>query len=277
MEWEIRPGKGWSGSLSEIFSFRYLLKSLVRKDLVLNYQQTLLGPLWILLQPVLTMFVYLLVFGRIIGIPSAPGVPPLLFYFSGIILWNFFSDTLLSGSSTFRDHVHLFSKVYFPRIIMPLTVMLTQLFRLGVQLVLLMVLLTYYGFTSDFTLSLSPERLYIIPALLLITSIGFSTGLLFSIATARYRDLMNFLHVGIRLLMFLTPVLFPASVVPSDYQWLVSINPLSPAFEMFRIACLGSGVVEGWQVLYTGIFTLVLLFLSLYGFNRFGPKLIDIV
>ena len=276
MEWEIRPGRGWNGSLSELYGFRYLVKSLVRKDLVLNYQQTLLGPIWILLQPVLTMFVYLVVFGRIIGIPSAAGVPPVLFYFSGIILWNYFSDTLLTGSSTFRDHVHLFSKVYFPRIIMPLTVMLTQLFRLGVQLLLLIILIIYYMVTSRFDLPMEPERFLFIPAILLVSMISFSTGLLFSLATARYRDLMNFLHVGIRLLMFLTPVLFTASLVPSSYEWLLSVNPLTPAFEMFRIAFLDSGEV-GWELVYSTGFATVLLIISLYSFNRFGPKLIDIV
>ena len=276
-DWQIGSKPGWDLGLDHLVSYRHLLGSLVRREFLLNYQQTVLGPLWILFQPILTLITYVLVFGKFIGIPTGAHIPPVLFYFSGIVLWNFFNDTFGGTSNTFRDNFHIFSKVYFPRIIMPLSVITTHFLRLLIQVVLLTLMIVYYVLFRDYTIQAGFNILLIPVAILLTGLISFSLGLIFSVLTAKYRDISNLVFIGIRLLMFVTPVIYPISAIPEKLRWIVNLNPLTPLFELFRLGLLGEGTVTPSLLLYSIGFTALSLLVSIYIFNRQGRKLIDVV
>jgi len=276
-DWEIQAQPKIRWSPRDILAYRHLLANLVRREFLLNYQQTVLGPIWILFQPLLTLVTYVLVFGKLIGIPTGEHLPPVLFYFSGIVLWNFFNDSFVGTSNTFRDNIQIFSKVYFPRIIMPLSVLFTHFFRLIVQLLLLFLMIVYYITFRDFHVPLGFQFLLIPLAIVLTGMISFTLGLFFSVLTAKYRDISNLVYVGIRLLMFVTPVIYPLSAVQEKLRWVVNINPLTPVFELFRKGLYGQGTVEPLQLLYCILFAIVTLFGSLYLFTRQGSKLIDVV
>jgi lipopolysaccharide transport system permease protein len=258
-------------------SYRHLLASLVKREFLLNYQQTVLGPLWILLQPILTLIIYVMVFGKFIGIPIGDNLPPVLFYFSGIVLWNFFNDSFSGTSNTFRDNIHIFSKVYFPRIIMPLSQIGTHLFRMFIQLVLLALMIVYYSMFTTFQFEFTWLTLMIPVAIFFVGLISFSMGLMFSVLTAKYRDLGNLVFVGIRLLMFVTPVIYPLATVKESLRWIVNINPLTPLFELFKLGLLGEGTVSMYQFIYSVIFAAAAFWVAIILFQRQGSKLIDYV
>ncbi|HEU4633239.1 MAG TPA: ABC transporter permease [Flavisolibacter sp.] len=276
-DWEISSKPKWTWNIRPLLSYRHLLGNLVKREFLLNYQQTILGPVWILFQPMLTLIVYVLVFGKLLSIPTGNHLPPVLFYFSGIVLWNFFNDSFGGTSNTFRDNIHTFSKVYFPRIIMPLSLTITHLFRLFIQLLLLILLVVYYILFADFSMQWSAALLAIPVAVLLTGMFSFSLGLIFSVLTAKYRDMANLVFIGIRLLMFVTPVFYSLSSVKEDLRWIISLNPLVPFFELFRLGLFGEGIVVLPQILYSILFTVLSLFTALYLFNKQGNKLMDIV
>jgi len=276
-EWEINSKTSYRGApLLELWSYRHLLASFVRRDFLINYQQTILGPLWMLLQPTLTLFTYVLVFGRLVGL-STGTLPSVLFYFSGIILWNFFNDCFSGTSSTFRDNAHIFSKVYFPRLIVPASVMCTQLIRFGIQLFLLLLMVWYFVQFKDFNPAPNAWFFAFPVAVLAVGAISLGMGLTLSVITAKYRDLAGFVSLGIRLLMFGTPVIYPVTSLPENVRWIVQLNPLTPLFELFRLSLLGEGVVSYNQLAYSFLFTVVLLTGALLLFNKKGDNLIDIV
>jgi lipopolysaccharide transport system permease protein len=276
-DWEIKEKTSWLGSsLAEFWSYRHLLVGLVRRDFLMGYQQTVLGPLWVLLQPILTLITYVLVFGKVVGI-STGTVPPVLFYLAGIVLWNLFNDAFTGTSATFSDNAHIFSKVYFPRLLMPLARLVGYLISFGIQFGFLLLILAYYWlFTSWATPSLFGLPLALLVILLVsIQSLGL--GLLFSVLTGKYRDIRFFVGLGTRLLLFLTPVIYPVQHVAPKWRWLLELNPLTPLFELFRWSLLGQGTVTLGQVLYSLVFTLGLFVVALLTFNKQGDKLMDVV
>jgi lipopolysaccharide transport system permease protein len=276
-DWEIgSKTSDWGWSMKELLAYRHLLVSLVKREFLLNYQQTVLGPLWVVFQPLLTLLTYVLVFQKLIGI-SIGSLPPVLFYFSGILLWSFFIESFERTSNTFRDHIHLFSKVYFPRIIMPLSLLSTSFLRCMIQLGLLLLILLYFYLFRGFHPGLSYARLGFPVAILIVGMLSLGLGLIFSILTAKYRDIGNLVSVCIRLLMFISPVFYPLSSVKSDFRWVVELNPLTPLFELFRLGLLGEGTVVPSQLAYSIIFTVVTLSIALVTFNKAGNKLIDVV
>lgn len=276
-EWEITSkSKSWDGNFKNLLAYRHLFFNLVRKDFLLNYQQTVLGPAWILFQPLLTLVTYVFVFGKLIGVPVG-NLPPTLFYFSGIILWSFFNDSFNLTSRTFRDNIHLFSKVYFPRIIIPLSVISTQLFRLFIQLVLLAFVILYYIYFKDFHVTYTKMLLGFPLAVLLVAMFSLSIGLIFSVLTAKYRDLSNVVDLCVRLLIFITPVFYPLSAVKPSLRWVVSLNPLTPLFELFRLSLLGSGVVSFSKLAYSAVIIMLAFITAILLFNKQGSKLIDVV
>ncbi|WP_187264259.1 ABC transporter permease [Pontibacter beigongshangensis] len=276
-KWEI-SGKTsyWGWNLKELWGYRHLLRSLVRRDFLLNYQQTVLGPIWILIQPIMTLVTYVIVFGKMVGIGTG-SIPPVLFYFSGIVLWNFFNDSFTGTSFTFKENAHIFSKVYFPRIVMPLSVISTHFLRFLMQLVLLVLLMVYYWLFLDSGLLFSFGMFAVPVIIFLVGVIGLSLGLFFSVVTAKYRDLMNVVSLGVRLFMFVTPVIYPVSTVPENVRWMVELNPLTPLFELFRFTLLGEGHVTGYGLIYSVSFAALALLGSTLLFNKQGDKLIDIV
>ena len=277
-DWEINARKSnWNWDLKSLLSYRHLLFRMVRKEFLVNYQQTVLGPIWIFVQPLLTLLTYVLVFGKLIRVPTAPGSPPVLFYLCGIVLWNFFNEGFLLISRTFRENIHIFSKVYFPRIIIPLSVLATQFLRFVIQIVLLFLLLLYFFWFENYRPAFSMAIWYLPISILGCAMLSLGTGLIFSVLTGKYRDIINIVEVGVRLLFFVTPVVYPLSIIPNNMHWLVKLNPLTAFFESFRLAILGSGQVTGFELAYSFLIAMMILIFSVYIFNREGSRLIDIV
>ena len=276
-DWEIRKETTWLGaSFKELYAYKDLMFRLVRKDFLTSYQQTLLGPLWVLLQPILTVIIYVLVFYKVLGV-TTHGVPPFLYYLIGITLWNLFSDVFINTASTFSHNEHIFSKVYFPRIIVPISVMVVHSTRFLIQMVLLVIVLFYYYFRGMVDLHIS-GALWAIPAIFLTALIGLGAGLIFSILTAKYRDLLSMINLMIRLLMFVCPIFYSMRDVTSETaKILVSLNPLSAPFEMFRFAFIGQGEISLLYIGYSFAVMLILLTSGMLFFNKMGDKLIDVI
>ncbi|HEX2683266.1 MAG TPA: ABC transporter permease [Ferruginibacter sp.] len=275
-DWQIKPRSKWLElNVRELFAYKDLLLRLVRRDFLMLYQQTLLGPAWIILQPLLTVLTYILIFDKVMGI-STSGVPPFLFYLTGITLWNLFSDIFTGTASIFITNSNIFSKVYFPRLIVPLSTTLLHFMRLGIQLLLLIAVILFYHFSGRFQVNAAYWVLSIVP-MVLAGGLGLACGLIFSVLTARYRDLMNLLHIIVRLLMFVCPIFFSLSLVPVKYQWIININPLTPLFELFRYAFIGQGQFTAMQLLYSAGVTLVLLAGGTILFNKKADALLDVV
>jgi len=274
-EWEIGSKTSWLGaSFKELLSYKDLLFRLVRKDILMQHQQTLLGPIWVLLQPLLTVFTFVVVFNKVLQIPTA-GIPPLLYYLSGITLWNFFSEIFLGTSTTFTKNAHVFGKVYFPRIIVPFSAMLLNYFQFLIQFIFLMIALAYYYFTGQVTVHLL-NLFLCLPVLIIVSGIALGAGLIFSVLTAKYRDLSSFLPIVVRLLMFLCPVFYSLEHVPQNVRWIVDINPLTAQFKMFRYALVGIGEFTIPQLLYSALSMILLMVAGLLLFNKKGDGLIDV-
>ena len=274
-EWEITRKTPWFGAdFKELYSFRDLLVRLVRKEFLMYYQQTLLGPLWMVIHPILTVLTYVLIFDKVIGLETQ-GVPPFLFYLTGITLWSLFSDIFLGTSGTFSNNAHIFSKVYFPRIIAPIAILLLHILRFLIQLVLLIIVLVWYYFTGKY----QPDGNWLlsIPVIIMTAGTAFGAGLIFSVITPMYRDLINLQQLLVRLLMFLCPIFYALAMVPGDKKWLVSLNPLSSFFEVFRYAFIGKGTVSLHELTYSAIWMVVLVTVGILIFNKRGDKLMDVI
>jgi len=274
-EWEITKRTPWFGAdFKELYSFRDLLFRLVRKEFLMYYQQTLLGPLWMVIQPILTVFTYVLIFDKVIGLETQ-GVPPFLFYLTGITLWSLFSDIFLGTSGTFTQNANIFSKVYFPRIIAPVAILLLHLIRFLIQLLLLSVVLAWYYFTGRY----QPDGNWLlsVPVIIMTAGTAFGAGLIFSVISARYRDLMNLQQLLVRLLMFLCPIFYSLAMVPGDKKWLVSLNPLSSFFEVFRYAFIGKGTASMNELVYSAVWMVALVAVGILLFNKRGDQLMDVI
>jgi lipopolysaccharide transport system permease protein len=276
-QWEIKPETSWLDiNFKELWSYRHLLLRLIRRDFLTLYQQTLLGPLWVVIQPLMTVFMYVLIFDRVVGIPIN-NVPPLLFYLAGIVVWNLFAETFGSTAFTFTSNATLFSKVYFPRLVVPLSVCASHVIRFLIQFLLFLLFFLYHLFKG----TIQPEVveiLIVFPFTILITSfmaLGFGLG--FAVFIAKYRDVGNLLNLAIRLLLFATPILYPFSFVPPELQKIMLLNPLVPVVELFRHAFLGYGAVSPEQIAYAIISTVVVFLGGTILFNKMGAKLIDVV
>ncbi len=275
-EWEIKPGTSWWNiSLIELYSYKDLLLQLARKDFLGLYKQTLLGPFWALLQPLLTVLTFVLVFNNVIGI-STGSVPPFLFNLIGITLWNLFSEIFLQTSKTFSQNADIFSKVYFPRIIVALSTLWLQLLLFGVQLLLLIATYIFFLIKGEVDFDLG-RFLLIFPVIAITTGIGFGGGLIFSVLTAKYRDLLSLIQLIVRLLMFICPVFYTLSMVPEKMLWVININPLSSLFEYFRFAFLGMGSIDILLLLYSTIFMVAIVCFGIMLFNKMSDNLIDVL
>jgi lipopolysaccharide transport system permease protein len=248
----------------------------VRRDIVTMYKQTILGPLWYFIQPLLTTLVFTVIFGKVAKIPT-DGLPPLLFYLAGVTAWNYFSDSFKNTSDTFKKNENIFGKVYFPRIVMPLSIVISGLLKFGIQLVLFIGFIVYY---MAIGVDMQPvwPLLWLLPFLLLLMGfMGLGFGMIISSLTTKYRDLTFLIAFGIQLLMYGTPVIYPLSAIPEKYQWIVEANPMTSIIESFRYMFLGEGSFS-WQALgYTTVFTIILFFLALIVFNKTEKNFMDTV
>jgi len=277
-EWTtiIRPTSGWFDlHIGELWRYRDLVYMLVRRDFVAQYAQTILGPLWYLVQPVLTTVMFMLVFNRVARLPT-DNVPPHLFYLAGIVAWSYFATCLTRTSTTFSANAHIFGKVWFPRLAVPISVTLSSLFSFAIQFSLLLLMLAWEAMRGS-ELGLGP-RLLLLPLLVLqIGLFGLGCGIVISSLTTKYRDLANLVAFGVQLWMFATPVVYPASRLPERWEWLMFANPMAPAVEAFRLLTLGAGTVTAPQLAASGIATLAILGGGVVLFSRIEKSFMDTV
>lgn len=261
--------------LAELWRYRDLVMMFVRRDFVANYKQTILGPLWFFIQPLLTTLTYMLIFGRIAGL-STDGQPMLLFYLTGITIWNYFAETLAKTATVFKDNAQIFGKVYFPRLTMPFSIVVSNLVRFGIQFSLFLLIWIYYLLTTN---KVHPNG-YILLTPILVLMMGLlalGLGMIISALTTKYKDLIFLLTFGVQLLMFATPIIYPLSSLSPKYKWLILANPITPIVETFRFAFLGSGSFR-WDYLgYSAALTVVLLLLGTIVFNKVERSFTDTV
>jgi len=262
--------------LGETWRYRDLLLLLVRRDFVSLYKQTVLGPLWFFIQPLLTTLMFTLVFGNIAGI-STDGLPKILFYLAGITCWTYFADTLTKISETFTANANIFGKVYFPRAIVPLSIVLSNLFKFGVQLVLFLGFWAYFIFATDAAVRPNMAILWFPVLVLLMATIGLGAGMLISSMTTKYRDLRFLLTFGVQLAMYGTQVIYPTSAIPEKYQAFITLNPVTPIVETFRYGFLGAGSHSPAALGYSAVCAFVILILGLIAFNKVEQTFMDTV
>jgi lipopolysaccharide transport system permease protein len=273
----IRPRAGFFElHLGEVWRYRDLIMLFVRRDFVAQYTQTVLGPLWHLIQPVLTTIMFLVIFGRIARIPT-DGIEPVLFYMSGITLWSYFSVTLTSTASTFVTNASIFGKVYFPRIIIPLSVVMSNLIRFVIQLSLLMAVMIWYHFHGC-PLHLSLYWLAIPGVLGIMAGIVLGLGVIISSMTTKYRDLTVLLAFAVQLGMYATPIVYPMSYLrDSPYRSLIQLNPLTPLLEAFRFCLFGKGTFTVEDIAFSFVFMVVTMAGGILVFNRVERTFMDTV
>ena len=272
----ITSHRGWfEFYLREIWQYRDLLKIYIRRNIITQYKQTILGPLWIIIPPVLTTLVFTVIFGNIANI-STDGLPKPLFYMAGIITWNYFSTALTSTSNSLAGNAGIFGKVYFPRIMIPLATIISSLVRYFIQLILFIGFMGYFFINNPKSIEIQFQLLWLLPVLIIIMGLqGLGFGLLFSALTAKYRDIRFVIGFGVRLLMYASTVIFPLSMVPEKYKWIILANPMSAVIESFRYIFLGVGQISSNAILYSTSFTITLLVLGLLIFNQTEKDFID--
>ena len=272
----ITSHRGWfEFYLREIWQYRDLLKIYIRRNIITQYKQTILGPLWIIIPPVLTTLVFTVIFGNIANI-STDGLPKPLFYMAGIITWNYFSTALTSTSNSLAGNAGIFGKVYFPRIMIPLATLVSSLVRYFIQLILFIGFMGYFLINNPKSIEIQFQLLWLLPVFIIIMGLqGLGFGLLFSSLTAKYRDIRFLIGFGVRLLMYASPVIFPLSMVPEKYKWIILANPMSAVIESFRYIFLGVGQISSNAILYSISFTGTLLVLGLLIFNQTEKDFID--
>ena len=263
-------------SFRDLWRYRDLLILLVKRDFVSFYKQTILGPIWFFLQPLFTTLIYVIVFSRLAGI-STEGLPAPLFYMTGIIAWNYFAECLTKTSTVFRDNANMFGKVYFPRLIMPLSIVLSSLVKFGVQLLLFVLVLCYYVIFLDFNPTTNAYVLFLPVAILMMAMLGLAAGLIISALTTKYRDLSFLVSFGVQLLMYATPVIYPLSAVSDKYQWILQLNPMTSIFEAIRFGLLGRGSFDWSAIAYSALFTATLLIAGTLVFNKVEKNFVDTV
>lgn len=259
----------------EIWRYRDLLILLVRRDFVATFKQTILGPLWHIINPVFSTITFTIIFANVAGI-STDGVPAPIFYYTGNMIWGYFSRCIQSTSGVFTGNQAIFSKVYFPRMIMPLSTIVTSFIAFMIQMVILIVMWIYY-YNQGANIHLSAWA-FMIPVMCLIMGfLGLSLGIIISSVTTKYRDLSMFVGFGIQLLMYCTPVIYPVSFVPEQYRFLLLLNPLAPVVEGFKYSILGVGTFDANMMFYSVGVTVFLLFIGLILFNKVEQNFIDTV
>ncbi len=273
---EINSNKSWFDlQLKEIWRYRDLLLLFVRRDIVSFYKQTVLGPLWYFIQPIFTTIVFTFVFGNLAGL-STGGLPQPLFYLSGITAWNYFSDCLLKTSTIFRDNQGIFGKVYFPRVISPLSIVISNLLKFGIQMLLFLILVSYYLLQKE-NIVIGWE-ISLFPIFVLFMAMqGLGIGMIITSLTTKYRDLVYLVSFGIQLMMYAAPVIYPLSSLSGKMYWIVALNPMSFVIEGMRKSILGEGILTFETFFYTFSISLIILFLGLIIFNKTQKDFIDTI
>lgn len=275
---EIRPTTSlFDLKLKDLWNYRDLLVLFVRRDFVAQYKQTILGPLWHLIQPVLTTIMFLLIFGKIANIPT-DGIHPVLFYMSGITLWNYFSACITNTSNTFVANAAIFGKVYFPRLVIPLSVVFSNMVRLGIQFGLLMVMVGWYALSGDVKVNLGWNWILLPVLVLLMAGLGLGLGIIISSLTTKYRDFTVLITFAVQLLLYATPVAYPLSYLEGrSFAPFIVWNPLSAVVEGFRYALFGTTGFEIASLWYPFVFMVLVLFAGTMIFSKVERTFMDTV
>jgi lipopolysaccharide transport system permease protein len=273
----IKPKSKWFQiDLYALWKYRDLLMLLVKRDFVAVYKQTILGPLWFFIQPVITALTFTFIFGRVAKL-STEGVPAMAFYLAGITLWTYFSDCFIKTSNTFIANANVFGKVYFPRLIIPLSILVSNLMKLAIQLVIFLCVWVYYQNTTN-TIHPQWQYMWVLPILIvMMAGLGFGFGVLISSLTTKYRDFTFLIGFGVQLLMYGSSIVLPLSTMSPKVQFLMKLNPLTSVIEGFKFIFLGSGFFELNWMLYCCGFMIVLVALSVIIFNKVEKSFMDTV
>jgi lipopolysaccharide transport system permease protein len=261
--------------LKDVWRYRDLLWLLVKRDFVSFYKQTILGPLWFFIQPLFTTIIFTFIFGNLAGL-STDGLPQPLFYMAGITAWNYFADCLTKTSTVFRDNANIFGKVYFPRLIMPLSIVVSNLVRFGVQFLLFALMMLYY-YCSGANFHIQTAIVLFPILVLLMALLGLGLGLIITALTTKYRDLAFLITFGVQLMMYATTVIYPLSAAPAKYKWLIELNPMTGIIEAFRNGFLGQGMLTLQSLGYSIIVTLCSVVIGVVIFNKTEKTFVDTV
>jgi lipopolysaccharide transport system permease protein len=278
-EWTliVKPQVRWFDiNLKDLWNYRDLVMLFVKRDFVSVYKQTILGPLWYVIQPLLTAITYSIIFGQIAKI-STGDLPKLVFYLSGVTMWNYFSDCLNKTSNTFISNSNVFGKVYFPRLTVPVSIIISNLISFFIQFLLfIVVLLCYY---PSYSKVIHPNiYILLLPVLIIIMAgIGLGIGIIISSITTKYRDLRFLISFGVQLLMFATPVIYPLSILSGNKKLVILANPLSSVVETFRFAFTGVGELHWFYLIYSFVFMLVVMIIGVLLFNKVEKSFMDTV
>lgn len=272
----IRPKRNYLDiNIKELISYKDLIFMFVKRDFVSIYKQTILGPLWFLIQPLFTTLIFTVVFGRMANI-STEGIPHILFYLAGISSWNYFADCLNNTASTFKTNQQIFGKVYFPRLTVPISVVISSLLKFGIQFALFLMFYLYYYFSTDLV---NPNAILLLfPYLVLLMGLlGLGFGILLSSLTTKYRDLIFLLQFGVQLWMYATPVIYPLSSIPEKYKIFMILNPMTAVIETFKYGFLGKGTFSWLNLGISSLICLVVLVLGIISFNKVEQNFMDTV
>lgn len=271
----IKPKTGWFDlNLKEVWKYRDLITLFVRRNFVSQYKQTILGPAWAVIQPLLTTVVFTVVFGSIAGL-AADGVPSFLFYLSGTVAWTYFSTCLTQTADTFTGNAAILGKVYFPRVVMPISTVMTNLISFAIQFIMFVIFLTVYWFRGE----VHPNIYFLmIPILTLhMAMLSLGTGIIISALTTKYRDLKMLVGFGTQLWMYATPVAYDIGIIPDKYMFLYMLNPMTPIINTFRYAFLGLGTFDIKYYIISWVTTLIILFVGIVLFSRVEKTFMDTV
>jgi lipopolysaccharide transport system permease protein len=274
---EISPERSkFKLNFKEIYQYRDLLMLFIRRDIVSVYKQTVLGPLWYFISPLLASLTQYWVFGRLAELPS-DGTPYFLFVLCGNVLWSYFQTSLTGTANTFQANQGIFGKVYFPRAIVPLTITISNLFQFAIKLLLMIVFIIIMGQTSK--INAWVLTLPVLIALMALISMGL--GMIVSSLTTKYKDFVTLMSFAVGLAMYVTPVIYPTSMflekISPEKQWMIYANPLTSIFDVFRVGFLGAGSINLWGLLYTVVFSIVVYILGLFVFNRVEKSFMDTI
>ena len=265
----------FSINFKEVWHYRDLLLMLVKRDYVTFYKQTILGPIWFFVQPILTTIIYVILFGQVAKL-STDGLPQMAFYLSGVTIWSYFSDVLNKTAIVFQTNASIFGKVYFPRLIMPLSIVISGLMKFLIQFTLFVCVVLYFTFIKE---NIQPNFWILATPFLLFLMAAFALGLgmIFSSMTTKYKDLTMLLSFGVQLFMYVTPVVYTVTSIPSQYKFIVRFNPLTSIFECFRYGYLGAGHFQPLTLVYSAISIFVLLAVGVLIFNKVEKSFMDTV
>ena len=266
----IKASKSWSPlNLKELWAYRELMFFLIWRDIKVRYKQTLIGGLWAIMQPLTMMLIFTIFFGVLVRVPTG-GIPSPLFYYTGLSLWAFFSSAVANGANSLMGNTNLITKIYFPRLIIPSASVLAGVIDFAIASVLLIPLLFYYGY------GLSWRMLLLVPISILTTILALGMGVLFSALNAAYRDVRHALPFVLQIWMFVSPVIYPTSLVPEKWRWLLMLNPLTGIIESYRSALFGLEI-HWWALAYSLVFAVLLLSLSAYTFRRMERSFAEVI